>query len=219
MSFIELMDNVVWSEHDIVARTEAMIRSEFSMEEQTILNRKVTAAQLQQYTLSDEEKAAIARFSVLSLQAAAAGKAAREDMALLNEVLALEAAIRTLAEDQFTGPLWEQVEIEDGQVESRTHPAYAAYMATREAARSVVEQASGAANILLTARRDMRLATGIDPSPEVAPPPVEDDNAVEPFPVETNPDLLIPVPLAVYTPPPLPVEEEVFPDPLLDSLA
>lgn len=96
MSFIDLMANDIWSDADITKRTESMIRSEFSAEAETILNRKVAGISLGQYEPTDEDLAEMARFKVVVDNAQAEGVAARKDMALLLQVLTLEENIRKL---------------------------------------------------------------------------------------------------------------------------
>lgn len=91
MSFIDLMACDVWSEADIVSRTEAMIAGEFSPQAVAILQRKVTAQMLGMYTMTTTEQAELARYAAVSTEAQAAGLQARADMALLAEVLAVEA--------------------------------------------------------------------------------------------------------------------------------
>ena len=90
MSFVNLMGNNVWSENDIVNKTEAMIRTEFSQFEETIINRKVVGSLTGQYALTPEEKAQVAKFNAIVVQAQKEGHAARKDMQLLNKVLAVE---------------------------------------------------------------------------------------------------------------------------------
>lgn len=89
MSFINLMADDVWSEADIVNRTEAMVRSKFSAQEEVILNRKVLGASMN-FTLSPADQAEVGEFQATVLAAQFAGQEARADMALLNAVLAFE---------------------------------------------------------------------------------------------------------------------------------
>lgn len=96
-SFVDLMGHHVWTEEDITRRTEAIVRAQFSSEAETILQRKVTGQILGQYHLTDDEQAQLAAFSALSLEASAAGDAARTDSALLASTLAYEAATARLA--------------------------------------------------------------------------------------------------------------------------
>lgn len=98
MSFVNLMANDVWSEADIVRRTEAMIRSEFSVDAETILNRKVSGMALGAYQPSAADLAEIARYNATAHGAQVAGAKARADMALLLQVFAIEAAARRLGQ-------------------------------------------------------------------------------------------------------------------------
>lgn len=98
VSFIDLMANDVWSEADIIRRAEAMIRSEFPAEIETILNRKIAGAMIGEYVLTEDEQADVARYKIVAQQAQIEGAAARADMALLADVMAHEAALRRLAE-------------------------------------------------------------------------------------------------------------------------
>jgi hypothetical protein len=93
MSFVDLMANHVWSEQDIVNRTEAMILSIFPLVDQTILQRKVTASLLGAYTLTAVDQAELQQFTALSMEAKAQADAARADMQLLQRVLEAEAGI------------------------------------------------------------------------------------------------------------------------------
>jgi hypothetical protein len=95
-SFIDLMKSDVWSEADIVNRTEAMVRTEFSAVSEAILNRKITGAGLGQYTLTEAEMGKLQGFALATEEARLAGTAARADMALLLEVMASEVAWKRL---------------------------------------------------------------------------------------------------------------------------
>lgn len=96
MSFVDLMADDRWSEADIVRRTEAMIRSEFSAEAETILNRKVSGMVLGIYTPTEAEQAEMARYQATVEAARVAGNEARADMATLLRVFPLEDAQRRL---------------------------------------------------------------------------------------------------------------------------
>lgn len=97
-SFINLMANDIWSDSDITRRTESMVRSEFSLEAETILNRKVAGISLGQYIPTPEDLVEMARFKEVVDSAREMGKAARADMSLLLRVFALEEADRRLKE-------------------------------------------------------------------------------------------------------------------------
>ena len=102
MSFVDLMGSVVWSEADIVRRTEEMVRSSFSAEEEAILNRKTLGSVLGMYQMTPGEQAEMAAFAAVTEQARQAGVEARADMALLSAVLELEDAVRVLQREDAT---------------------------------------------------------------------------------------------------------------------
>lgn len=91
MSFVDLMKDDVWTEADITRRTEALVRSEFSVDQETILNRKLQGALSGQYQLSTSDQQDLARFSQVTLAAQQAGTEARASVALLNEAMEIEA--------------------------------------------------------------------------------------------------------------------------------
>ena len=92
MSFVNLLANDVWSEYDIIRRTEAMIRKEFSLEVETILNRKVLGMTTGSYEATPEDLDEIERYTAVVMEAREAGNAARSDMQLLLKVLEMEKA-------------------------------------------------------------------------------------------------------------------------------
>jgi hypothetical protein len=109
-SFINLMADDVWSETDMIRRTEAMIRSEFSLELETILNRKVSGMALGTYQPTGQDLADIARYDEVARDAQAAGVAARADMALLLQVFPLEEAQRRLDRPVLPAA-WERLQL------------------------------------------------------------------------------------------------------------
>lgn len=139
--FINLMGHDVWSEADIVSRTEAMVRSQVSTTDERIINRKLQGALLGQYTLSAQEQEEVERFARVTYEAQAAGVAARADMALLQGALAVEAAQRRLAQ-----PVADPAEEGDDAV--------------RAAAQAVVDAASPQVLALVALR---------NPAPQVQP--------------------------------------------------
>lgn len=96
MSFIDLMANDIWSDADITRRTESMIRSEFSLDDETILNRKVLGISLGTYTPNEKDLADIEKYNAVAVAAQLEGVEARKDMALLLQVFPLEEAQRRL---------------------------------------------------------------------------------------------------------------------------
>lgn len=144
--FVNLMASDIWSEADITNRTEALIASEFSPTAVAILNRKATGAALGQYQLSAEDAAEIARYAEVSERALEMGKQAMEDMALLQEVLDVEKAMRRLEQPLADAEAEDQAAI-DGD------------LAERSVAQAVVDAASPAALALILLR---------NPAPAVA---------------------------------------------------
>lgn len=97
MSFIDLMSNDIWTEADILRRTESMIRSEFSLESESVLNRKATGAALGNYTLSEDEMYELVHYTAVAENVRIEYQAALEDMKLLNAVFPYEKAEAFLA--------------------------------------------------------------------------------------------------------------------------
>jgi hypothetical protein len=103
-SFIDLMASDVWSEYDILNRTEAMIASAFPRARYAILDRKFKGALAGHPEVMDAPaQAELQEYESISFQAGAMADAARADMALLNRVLAVEAAQRRLLEAAIDG--------------------------------------------------------------------------------------------------------------------
>ena len=140
------MASHVWSEADIVNRTEAMVRSVFNAQAEDILSRKATGALLGQYALTPDEQAELARFAACTNAARAAGIAARADMALLAQVLPIEAAARRLVL-----PVVEPI-IEGDPPTIVNQAAVDADAAEREAAMAIVDAASEEALELFSLR-------------------------------------------------------------------
>lgn len=150
-SFVDLLASDVWSEADIVNRTEAMIASEFPPAAAAILNRKVTGQTLGQYTLTADEQVELARYAAVSEAARAAGEAARDDMALLQSALEVEAAQRRLALPVFDGPATVSMEI-DGMVVEEPNPAVQQDADERTAAQAVISGATSTTMDLVALR-------------------------------------------------------------------
>ena len=92
MSFINLLANDIWTDADITRRTESMVHSEFPLEEENILHRKVTGSMGGMYQLTEDEQRSLQRYTQLCEYAKQEGIAARNDMALLLRVFELENA-------------------------------------------------------------------------------------------------------------------------------
>lgn len=91
-SFVDMMDDTVWTENDIINRTETMIRQYFSSDAENILIRKTSAAIMGQYQLTPEEQQEIHNYAAICAQAQNAGRQAREDMRLLKQAMDYEKA-------------------------------------------------------------------------------------------------------------------------------
>ena len=92
-SFINLMADDIWSEKDITNRTEAMVRSVISADDEVILNRKITGVILSQWVMSEEDLALQSRFAAVLALAHQTGIEARADMALLQKALDHESGV------------------------------------------------------------------------------------------------------------------------------
>ena len=97
MSFIDLMSNDIWTEADILRRTESMIRSEFSLESESVLNRKATGTALGTYTLSEDEIYELIRYTAVAENARVEYQKAIHDMNMLKQVFAYEEAENILS--------------------------------------------------------------------------------------------------------------------------
>lgn len=107
MSFINLLANDVWSEQDIINRTEAIIRSEFSIQAELILNRKIIGQITNAYVLSEQEMTELDHYKSVVESARLAGIDARKDMALLAQVFAFEKIAERLKQ-----PIPEQIVVD-----------------------------------------------------------------------------------------------------------
>lgn len=158
MSFVNMLANDVWSDQDITNRTEAMVRAVVPLADELVLNRKVQGAALGEYTLTAEDQAQMALLAQAGLAAQQAGIEARADMALLMDVLAVEAAEARLAQPPVAPEL-----DEEGNV---THQgAIDTDVEERAAAQAVVDDASEEVMAWVEARRP--------------PPPPEEDAVPE----------------------------------------
>ena len=151
--FVDLMASDIWSDADITNRTEAIIASEFSPNEVSILTRKATGAALGQYQLNPDEVARIARYAEASEIARQAGIQAKADMQLLKEALEVESAINRL----------KQLELDP---ETSDESAVEADIAEREAAQLVIDSASAEVIALVELRNPKVVSTEVTPSPD-----------------------------------------------------
>ena len=148
MSFIDLMGNVVFTDKQILKRTEAMIRNVFSAEAETILNRKVQEIHLGQAQMTPELEAEIALFAKVTKEAKEAGEQAKADNELLKQVLAYENAERTLTLS------WEfETTTTDEEGNEITSPQYEVFLSARADAENCIKNASKAVVNLVEKRR------------------------------------------------------------------
>ena len=85
MSFVNLLANDVWSSLDINRRVQALVRTQFTAEDE------LKAARLaRQESRTDADEAFIASVDAAIAAALSEGVAARADMALLTQVMAVE---------------------------------------------------------------------------------------------------------------------------------
>lgn len=126
MSFIDMMANDVWSDLDIDAKVQAMIRSRYSP------NDELKAARLAR---SGENPEFVAAVDAWIAQCVSEGRQARDDMALLQQVFKVEDAERRLAL-----PAMEPELNEEGNVTNQD--AIDADKAERVEAQAVIDAAS-----------------------------------------------------------------------------
>jgi len=144
MSFVDLMADDRWSEADIVRRTEAMIRSEFSAEAETILNRKVSGMVLGIYAPTEAEQAEMAAYQAAVEAARVAGNEARADMAILLRVFPLEEAQRRLDRMALV-VAWDR--LQDPEVEPVVDEETGAVLNADEVAQDQAERATALAAV------------------------------------------------------------------------
>jgi hypothetical protein len=154
MSFVDLLGDHVWTETDIVNRTEAMVRAVTPVIQQQIITRKVTAALIGKWELTPAEKAENDAYEQACIEAHQAGQAARRDMALLQRAFNYERAALLLSVPPADDA--DQMDVEQAA-------------AARDAAEAIVDAADDEL-LQLVARRAARFAPAV---------PVNDDSMAE----------------------------------------
>lgn len=104
MSIVNLLKNDIWSEADIINAGRAAIYSQISFDRQQELQTIMLGHIAGMRTASMDEMAEIAQVQAVTQAQALANAAARADMALLNDVLAYEAALDRLTRAPITEP-------------------------------------------------------------------------------------------------------------------
>jgi hypothetical protein len=110
MSFIDLYSNNVFTDAEITRRTELMVRTHFTQEDELILNRKLSAKMAGVYVPTPEEEADFVRFAMIVLNAREQGILATQDNELLKEILRVEPSYLRLKEP-IVEPIYEDGEI------------------------------------------------------------------------------------------------------------
>lgn len=113
MSIVNLLKNDIWSEADIINAGRAAIYSQISFDRQQELQTIMLGHIAGMRTATMEELTEIAQVQAVTEAQASANAAARADMALLNDVLAYEAALERLT----CAPITEPATIMEGEVE------------------------------------------------------------------------------------------------------
>jgi len=139
------MGKDLWSEADIVNRTETMIASEFPRDAVAILNRKTTGAVLGQYAMTVAEQAELERYAQICAAARQAGIDARADNVLLTQVLDMEVAQRRL-DIPLVEPVLDDQSTVLNQLDIDTD------LTERSAAQSVIDSATTEAHDLFVLR-------------------------------------------------------------------
>jgi hypothetical protein len=146
------MANDVWSEEDIINRTESMIASVFPKTRLDILSRKVQG-QAMGYVLTEQEAADLQAYQVVCYQAGTEADAARADMALLAATLAHEVLVQRLAKpEELPFVMTAEVLDEEGNVlepsvaTEEVNPLYEADAAER--ADATIKIANASAKVL-----------------------------------------------------------------------
>ena len=113
MSIVNLLKNDIWSEADIINAGRAAIYSQISFDRQQELQTIMLGHIAGMRTATMEELTEIAQVQAVTEAQASANAAARADMALLNDVLAYEAALERLT----CAPITEPATIMEGEIE------------------------------------------------------------------------------------------------------
>lgn len=159
MSFVNLLSNDVWSDADIINRTEAMIASEFPKARIDILTRKVQG-QAMGYVLTAQEQADLQTYQTVCYLAGTEADAARADAALLTAVMGYERGLERLARPAVTGPATISVTDRAGVISEVPNPDIEQDIAERAAAQAVVDAATPEVLALYALRHPVCSALG-----------------------------------------------------------
>lgn len=141
-SFVNLLGNDVWSEADIVNRTEAELHGQVSKEVELILSRKMIGFSLGRMIPTAQEQADLTTYEIAAYRAQQSGIAARADMALLQLALDYEQAQARLLWPILTKPAMIMIINELHAYVEIINPAIAVDAAERVAAQAVLDAAT-----------------------------------------------------------------------------
>lgn len=153
MSYVNLMENTLWSEADIVARGREIIAGQVPESRQNELRTIMLGHIAQMRAASQEEMAEIGLVQVLTEGVVLSNEAARADMALLAATLAHEVLVQRLAKpEELPFVMTAEVLDEEGNVlepsvaTEEVNPLYEADAAER--ADATIKIANASAKVL-----------------------------------------------------------------------
>lgn len=142
MSIVNLLKNDIWSEADIINAGRAAIYSQISFDRQQELQTIMLGHIAGMRTATMEEMAEIAQVQAVTQAQVIANAAARADMALLNDVLAYEAALDRLTCAPITEPATVTVFDAHGGSSVIENPAIAHDAQERAEAQALIDAAT-----------------------------------------------------------------------------
>lgn len=158
MNLINLLGNTVWSDREITEHTEALVHQVTPVLEEMVLNRKLTAAAMGQWVMTEQEQAELQAYSQACMMAHQVGIEMRADNEKLRAVITYETALARLAL-----PVIDDLpDITDQDGNTSPNPGLAVDAEERAAAQLIVDNATDETLVLFEIR---------NPTPE--PPPEE----------------------------------------------
>lgn len=148
MSYIDLHGNTLWTEHEIDARTVALIRSRYSQDDESRLLRLLMGQQLGIYQMSEAEQQEVPEYQAWAEWCREQGRAASAANELLRQAVAYETAERRLVQPLYDGPA-----TIDADGEQIPNPDYERDQAERAAASLTLQEATAEVLALVEQRR------------------------------------------------------------------
>lgn len=181
-NFVNLLDNVEWSDRDITNKTESMVATIISPEEERILNRKIQAMNMGEYVLDQDDIETVNKLKYIGNLAHQEGVIARENMALLKKVWLYEIAKNTL----FRLGDYNDAQIKIADLESKDSLLESDYniLTQLQSIEIPTDTEIDAANLVIsqadtdtTELFELRFSVGVSFKPNVSriPPPVVED--------------------------------------------